>query len=111
MGLSIRAYARHRGVSEAAVRKAIKTGRTFVTSGPVALARVDGQFSFGDEIPADGKSRPLQISAFSSGEKDDYLNYLILFRNGRIHQLWDLRKSRPRKFEEWHDANPSPVPA
>lgn len=27
MGLSIRAYARHRGVSDAAVRKAIKTGR------------------------------------------------------------------------------------
>ena len=27
MGISIRAYARHRGVSEAAVRKAIKTGR------------------------------------------------------------------------------------
>ncbi len=27
MGISIRAYARHRGVSDAAVRKAIKTGR------------------------------------------------------------------------------------
>ena len=27
MGISIRAYARHRGVSDTAVRKAIKTGR------------------------------------------------------------------------------------
>ncbi len=81
------------------VVQAIKTGRTFVTSGPVVLASVDGRYSFGDEIPADGRSRTLRINALSSGEKDDNLSYLILFRNGRIHQLWDLRKSKPRKFE------------
>lgn len=81
------------------VVQAIKTGRTFVTSGPILQANVDGKYSFGDEIPADGRSRSLRINAFSSGEKDDYLNYLILFRNGRIQQLWDLRESKPRRFE------------
>ena len=42
MGLSIRAYARHRGVSDAAVRKAIATGRiTPEADGTVDPERAD----------------------------------------------------------------------
>jgi len=45
MGLSIRAYARHRGVSEAAVRKAIKTGRiSRETDGSVNPAKADAEW-------------------------------------------------------------------
>ena len=45
MGISIRAYARHRGVSEAAVRKAIKTGRiSRETDGTVNPAKADGEW-------------------------------------------------------------------
>lgn len=45
MGLSIRAYARQRGVSEAAVRKAIKTGRISSESdGTVDPVKADAQW-------------------------------------------------------------------
>ena len=45
MGISIRAYARHRGVSDAAVRKAIKAGRiTPEPDGTIDAARADGQW-------------------------------------------------------------------
>lgn len=46
MGISIRAYARQRGVSDAAVRKAIKAGRvTPLADGTIDPARADKQWS------------------------------------------------------------------
>ena len=45
MGLSIRAYARHRGVSDAAVRKAIAAGRiTPEADGTLDAARANAQW-------------------------------------------------------------------
>lgn len=79
---------------------AVKTGRTFVTSGPIILASVDGRYRVGDVVPADGTARTLRIQAFASGDPEDHLTYLILFRNGRIHRLWDLRDEKPRKLEQ-----------
>jgi hypothetical protein len=70
-----------------------------VTSGPIVLAELDGGYEPGDVVPADGKTRALHVSAFASGAHEDWLSYLLLFRNGRIHQLWDLRQSAPRRFE------------
>ena len=46
MGLSIRAYARHRGVSDTAIRKAIKAGRiTPEADGTIDPQRADAQWS------------------------------------------------------------------
>ena len=45
MGVSLRAYARHRGVSDTAVRKAIKSGRIQTESdGTIDVAKVDRQW-------------------------------------------------------------------
>jgi hypothetical protein len=55
MGLSIRAYARHRGVSDAAVRKAIAAGRiTPEADGTLDAARTDVQWSRNTEAPRVG---------------------------------------------------------
>ena len=55
MGLSIRAYARHRGVSDAAVRKAIAAGRiTPEADGTLDAARTDAQWSRNTEAPRVG---------------------------------------------------------
>ena len=44
MGVSLRAYAKHRGVSDTAVRKAIKSGRIQAeTDGTIDIAKVDKQ--------------------------------------------------------------------
>ena len=82
------------------VVEAVKAGRTLVTSGPIVLAHVDDRYEVGDVVPADGADHTLRIQAFASGDPDDHLTYLILFRNGRIHRLWDLRDQRPRRLEE-----------
>ena len=52
MGLSIRAYARHRGVSDAAVRKAISAGRiTPEADGTVDPDRADAEWARNTEAP------------------------------------------------------------
>ena len=55
MGLSIRAYARHRGVSDASVRKAIAAGRiTPEADGTLDAVRTDAQWSRNTEAPRVG---------------------------------------------------------
>jgi hypothetical protein len=81
------------------VVEAVKAGRTFVTSGPIVLAGIDDRYEVGDVVPADGTDHRLRFQAFASGDRDDHLSYVILFRNGRIHRLWDLRDRRPRRLE------------
>ena len=55
MGISIRAYARHRGVSDAAVRKAIAAGRiTPEADGTVDAERVDREWARNSDAPRNG---------------------------------------------------------
>ena len=55
MGISIRAYARHRGVSDAAVRKAIAAGRiTPEANGTVDPERADAEWARNTEAPRSG---------------------------------------------------------
>lgn len=61
MGISIRAYARQRGVSEAAVRKAIKVGRvTPLPDGTIDAARADRQWS-GNTDPAKQRAAAKEV--------------------------------------------------
>ena len=51
MGISIRAYGRHRGVSDAAVRKAIKAGRiTAEPDGTIDPAKADAEWSRNTDV-------------------------------------------------------------
>lgn len=55
MGISIRAYARHRGVSDAAVRKAIASGRiTPEADGTLDPQRADAEWARNTEAPRTG---------------------------------------------------------
>jgi hypothetical protein len=83
-----------------AVVRALRAGRTFVTSGPIVLATIDGRHPVGSVLPSDGAPHTLHVEAYASGDRDDTLSYVLLFRNGRIHRLWDLRARAPRRFEE-----------
>ena len=64
MGISIRAYARQRGVSDAAVRKAIKAGRvTPLADGTIDAARADRQWAGNtDQV----KQRPVANEAIQA---------------------------------------------
>lgn len=55
MGLSIRAYARHRGVSDTAVHKAIHAGRiTLEADGSITPDRADQEWSNNSDTPREG---------------------------------------------------------
>ena len=78
--------------------QAATKGNSFHTSGPMIIAKIDDSLSYGDIIPADGKSHELTIEVFASGERDDYLSYVVLFRNGQVNKVWDVRAAKPRRF-------------
>lgn len=64
MGLSIRAYARHRGVSDAAVRKAIAAGRiTPEANGTLDPQRADAEWARNTETRRTGtRTRAVQVA-------------------------------------------------
>jgi len=80
--------------------KAARAGRTFVTSGPVVFATINEQFQPGDDLTADGTPCTLNIDAFASGDIDDFLSYIIVFRNGEIFKLWDIRDQKLRRVQK-----------
>ena len=64
MGLSIRAYARHRGVSHVAVKKAIDSGRiTPEADGTLDPQRADAEWAKNTEAPRTGtRARPVRAA-------------------------------------------------
>lgn len=64
MGLSIRAYARHRGVSHVAVKKAIDSGRiTPEADGTLDPQRADAEWAKNTEAPRAGtRTRPVRTT-------------------------------------------------
>lgn len=64
MGLSIRAYARHRGVSHVAVKKAIDTGRiSTLPDGTINASLADAEWAKNTEAPRAGtRARPVRAT-------------------------------------------------
>jgi hypothetical protein len=59
MGLSIRAYARHRGVTDTAVHKAIRSGRIeALADGTIDSDQADAQWERNTSAPKTGTQRP-----------------------------------------------------
>jgi hypothetical protein len=79
---------------------AAKKGNSFLTSGPIVMADIDKKYSIGDVVPLNNDNHVLNINAYASGDKDDYLSYVVVFRNGKIFKLWDIRAERRRRFSE-----------
>ena len=64
MGLSIRAYARHRGVSDTAVHKAIRAGRiTPEADGTIDPERADRDWAKNSDSPREGTARRAETVA------------------------------------------------
>lgn len=75
MGISIRAYGRHRGVSDTAVHKAIRTGRiTALPDGTIDAARADAEWDASTD-PAQSAlvalGRPARARAATAALRDD----------------------------------------
>jgi hypothetical protein len=98
---SMRTYYKISGaVTMDKIKSAVRNGKTFVTSGPIVFADIDKKYYYGDVVPANGKAHTMHIDAYASGESDDYISYIIVFRNGRVHRLWDMRQEKVRKVNK-----------
>ena len=82
---------------------AVRMGKTFVTSGPIIITDVDKKYNIGDIVRSNGEIHHLHINAYASGEQDDYLSYVVVYRNGRIFKLWDIRNKKLRVFNKTLD--------
>ncbi|HYG35040.1 MAG TPA: CehA/McbA family metallohydrolase, partial [Clostridia bacterium] len=75
--------------SAAKAAQAIAAGRTFVTTGPLMLASIDGKPP-GSEFSAGKNPRVLSIEAWASGSSSDGLQRLEILRNGTAWQVFTL---------------------
>jgi hypothetical protein len=72
------------------VAVAMKSGRNFVTSGPLLTFTVGGH-GIGDVIPvADRMKRCAHVQAWVSGAPGEYLTKIEIVRNGQIYKSFDL---------------------
>jgi hypothetical protein len=69
--------------SLAAVARATAAGRTFVTTGPLLLADLDG-LPPGSSVPADGSERTLRLEAWSAGHVVGGVARIEVVRNGEV---------------------------
>jgi len=82
-----------RGFSLEAVAKATAAGRTFVTTGPLLLADLDG-LPPGSSFPADGSERTLRLEAWSGGHVVGGLARIEVLRNGEVVKSFTLDPPR-----------------
>jgi hypothetical protein len=75
--------------SIAKATRAIATGRTFVTTGPLLLASLDGSPP-GTGFAASDRKRQLQLETWSSGTDSKGLSFLQIFRDGELWQQFRL---------------------
>jgi hypothetical protein len=97
---SMRTYYQINGkLSVEKIADAERKGKTFVTSGPIIIADVDNKYGFGDIVRTSGEKHDLHIDAYASGEQDDYLSYVIVYRNGKIFKLWNICSKKLREYK------------
>jgi hypothetical protein len=72
------------------VAKSMKSGRNFVTSGPL-LTFTMGEHGIGDVIPV---SSPIKfrarVQAWASGVPEEYLTRIEVIRNGEVYKIFEL---------------------
>ena len=50
-------------------------------------------------LRSDGKTHDLRIQAYAAGDTSDFLSYIIVYRNGKIFRLCDVRQKKIREFK------------
>jgi len=74
----------------------IQAGHTMLSGEATMLLNVDKKLPPGSELPADGKKHTIQVEVFSESAADEYVSFLVLYRNGEIIEKVDLRKEKKR---------------
>jgi hypothetical protein len=77
----------------------LKKGHTTLSGKAVMVLAVDGKLPPGSVLPADGKSHTINVDVFSEPASDEYISYLVLYRNGKVIKKIDLREHKKRSIK------------
>ena len=70
-----------------------------MTSGPILMAKSDGKFLPGEKIVNDGKLHSIKVFAKSHPDPEEYLSWLVLYRNGKPVEIVDIEDRKLRSYE------------
>jgi hypothetical protein len=74
-------------------------GHTMMSGKAVMLLTADGKYPPGSVFPADGKRHTIEVEVYSEPVSDEYISYLVLYRNGRVAEKLDFRKQKKRMIK------------
>ncbi len=97
---SLRTYAHCGGKSfkEKSFLKAISSGRSFLTSGPVILAKADGRHLPGTVINHKGGKHEISMDVMSSPASDEYISWIVIYKDGRPCKIIDIEKKKLKRY-------------
>lgn len=72
----------------------IKRGHTTLSGKAIMILTVDGKLPPGTELPADGRPHVIDVTVYSEPTADEYVSFLVLYRNGEVVDKVDLREQR-----------------
>jgi hypothetical protein len=72
------------------------SGHTMLSGKAVMLLTVDGHLPPGSILPADGRRHSINVTVYSEPYSDEYISYLVLYRNGEVAEILDFRGLKKR---------------
>ena len=92
------AYCNEENFNEKSFLAAISSGQSFMTSGPVILAKADRKYLPGSVIQHRGGRHTIRIDAVSSPVDTEYISWIIVYKNGRPFKTIDIEKKKLRQY-------------
>jgi desulfoferrodoxin (superoxide reductase-like protein) len=76
-------------------------GNAFVSNGPLLFVTADKKHLPGSVIRNDGKQHTLNVDVYSSADPEEYISWVVVYKNGKPLELIDLEKKKLRHWQ--HD--------
>ena len=74
-------------------------GHSMLSGKAVMLLTVDGKLPPGSVLPADGKTHTINVEVFSEPYADEYISFVVLYRNGKVAEKLDFREQKKRMIK------------
>ncbi len=74
-------------------------GHTMISGKAVMLLIVDGIYPPGTVLTSDGEKHTIDVKVYSEPAVDEYVSFLILYRNGKVLEKLDFREQKKRFIE------------
>lgn len=79
--------------------QALKAGHTSVSGKAMMLLDVDGVHPPGSEFEANGSKHQINVNVFSEPSEEEFVSFLLLFRNGELIEKVDFRDQKSKSVQ------------